>query len=364
MSTQSTNAPPQEEMVMTQSDASEERSTRSWWKRPRRTVVMGICALVLVLAAGATALLVTRGSEGLPADAVLRIDDEIVTEQELDDRLAILEALYGVTRPAGESDTFQRDAAKSVAVSLILERAAQDEGIVVPDKRAADALSSIIDEQLPQGRSGFARFLEGARLTEEDVLAEVRLQLVTSELFEAITADVEAAAPEDVRAAYEERRDELVTPARRRLSNIVVATRAQAVRALARLRSGAPFAAVASAVSLDSSSREQGGDLGLVAAAELVPAYADQAFTSRPGDLFGPVKTQFGWNVGKVRGIVAGRALGFAEVQDRLAAQLLDERRYDQWRKWLADAIKDADVEYADDYRPADPDAPPSDSIS
>lgn len=324
--------------------------TRSW------SVIVGLA----VVAAGVGLAAMDR-SDALPDNAVLRIGDDVVSEQELDDRLAVLEALYGVERPQGaQADDFQRDAAKSIAVSMILDQAAEEHDVDVSDQEAQAALARAIDAQVTD-RAGFVDFLAQSGLAEADVLDEIRLQLETTRLVEAVTGDVGEVTPSEVRAYYEENQDRMVTPERRELRNIVVSTRIDAQRVLRSARRRESFASLAATWSRDIGTRDMGGRLGILAAEELEPAYAEAAFAARSGAVFGPVETQHGWNVGQVVSVLRSRHLSFTDVEQRLTEDLQAKRLLDAWRDWLGDALRDADVEYADDYRPDDPDAPPAD---
>lgn len=323
--------------------------TRSW-----------LVLVLLVAIGGSTGWFVVERGDALPDDAVFRVHGEVVTETDLDDRLSVLEALYGVERPQGaREDEFVRDAAKSMAVSMILDRAAEEHDVVVSDQEARTALARAIDTQ-PAGRAGFVDFLAQSGLSEADVLDEIRLQLETTQLVEAVTADVEEVTPADVRAYYDDHQDRMVAPEKRELRNIVVTTRGDAERVLRAAQHGETFASLALTWSRDTSTRDKGGRLGTLAAEQLEPPYAEAAFTVRPGALFGPVRTQHGWNVGQVVSVVPARHLSFPDVEQRLAEDLNAQRLLDAWRGWLADQIEQADVEYADNYRPEDPDAPPA----
>lgn len=329
----------------------------------RAAIAIGVVLVVVI--AGVVGWKVVH-TDALPDGAVLKVGDHTVTKVEFNRRISVLEALYGVKAPTAGSKVskFRRDAAKSMAVSLLMSDAAAGKGVVVPEKKAQDALAKIIDQQIPTGQAGFTQFLERTQVTEADVLEEVRLQLLTSLLFDKITADVPQVTDQDVKKAYDDGKGDLVTPERRRVSNIVVATKGEAEHALQRIRAGESFAAVAKSASLDGSSRAKGGDLGLVAQDELLPAYGKAVFAAKVGAFFGPVQTEYGWNVGQVTSVAAPQQLTYDEVKARLKARLQDEARYKVWRTWLAKQIKNANVHYADAYRPDHPDAPPSDAAS
>lgn len=325
----------------------------------------GAIALVAVVLIGITGVVVgVVQSRGLPDDAAFEYDGAVVTEADLDDRVEVLGALYGIKEPAGEDarDTFRRDTAKAVAVSMILEDAAGDAGIVISDKSARDTLANMVEGQLGSDpQRAFTEMLARFGVTEDDVLEEVKRQQALARLFQERTADaVEDLTPTDVRAYYGQNPGRFATPERRRLRNIVVGTRREAAAVLAKVRRGTDFVELARLTSLDDATREQGGAMGTVGAAELEDAYADAAFAAGLGDAFGPVRTRYGWNVGQVVRILPGRDASFADVQDQVTDELRSERALKAWREWLADRIRDADVEYAAAYLPAHPDEPPA----
>ena len=328
-------------------------------RRRRIIALIGVLAVTAVLAG----VFFKLHGDGLPDGAVLRTDGHVVSKAEYDDRISALAALYGVTQPteAAEQDTFRRDAAKSVAVSMILDQAARDRGISISDQQAQTELSKLVDQQLPGGNDDFVDFLRNTSISQDQVLDEVRRQLETSRLFALITRDVPRVTAAETRQAYDSRPSQMVTHASRRISNIVVGSKAAAEELVQRVRAGAAFASLASRYSEDASTRGRGGNLGWMTRDQLDAKFADAAFQARPGEVFGPVQTQYGWNIAVVTGVRASRPLSFAAVRQQLSAELENERRLTSWRSWLASEIRNAGVVYADDYRPADPDAAPSD---
>lgn len=328
----------------------------------RRSLKIGLLALVLVAVMGATAFGYPKLSERLPDDAAFRYDDQVVSEDQLEERVEILSALYGVTRPeeSSKGKQFDRDAAKSMAVSLILEDAARDSEIEISDREAQAQLDGLIEKQLLGGRAAFVDWLAEMGLKERDVLDEIKRQMATSRLVEEVVGDVDDVTAEEVRAAYDDHRERMVTPEGRHLLNIVVETRAEAQQVARLAWSGDDFADLAATWSRDGSTRDAGGDLGMVTADQLDASFAKAAFAAKSGTVFGPVQTRYGWNVGKVVEIQQSRALTFEEVQKQLTTELQNRERLERWREQLGELLEDAEVEYADGYRPADPTAPPS----
>jgi peptidyl-prolyl cis-trans isomerase C len=330
-------------------------------KKPLTRVALGV--LVLALATAGVVAGVKRFT-GLPANAAFEYGDKVMTQTELHHRVDLLEALYGIKAPsdAKGKDSFKRDSAKAVAVSMILDHAASSRHIEIADKQARDTLAGMVKDQLgSDGSSDFTKILGEFGVNEANVLDEIKRQQAIARLFQEVTRKaVESVTDDDAHAYFDAHTSQFAVPEQRRLMNIVVATRKEADRLLARARAGSNFGAMAKQSSLDESTRSSGGLLGTVGAAQLEDAYAKAAFSVRAGQTFGPVETKFGWNVGKVVAVKPGTAADFTAASAQVRDAVRSERAMTAWRAFLADQIKKADVEYAKAYLPAHPDAPPS----
>lgn len=83
-------------------------------------------------------------------------------------------------------------------------------------------------------------------------------------------------------------------------AHILVATQQAADEARTRIEAGEDFGDVAREVSTDSGTAPNGGDLGWFTHQEMVPAFADAAFSLSVGDVSQPVASEFGWHLIKV----------------------------------------------------------------
>lgn len=328
----------------------------------RRGVRASSSVVIAIMLVGGAVQIGVAQATALPADAAFRIGDRVVSQEQLNHRVDLLGALYGVQRPndPAQVDRFDRDTAKAVAVSDILDQEAAERNMVIPDKAAADQLEKIVEQSFPAGRQDFIAKLGQVGASEQDVKGELKRQMANAKLFESVTKDVPGVDDADLRRTFEQRKEQMVAPEQRHLRNIVVPDQAAAATAQRRLAAGEDFAAVANDTSLDQSTKAQGGDLGKVAAEQLEPEYAKAAFGTPNGGLFGPLQTPAGWNVGQVVGIMPGKPLVFDEVKDQFRTKLNTERKLASWSKWLDGRIKSAGVEYADRYRPAQPDSEPN----
>ncbi|MCW2856513.1 MAG: PpiC-type peptidyl-prolyl cis-trans isomerase [Marmoricola sp.] len=328
-------------------------------KRPLMRAVLAV--LVLAVVAGGVIGGIKRFT-GLPGDAAFKYGNAVVTQSALNSRIELLGALYGIKAPTGTKAkaTFERDSAKAVAVSMILDHAAAAHDIVIADKAARDTLAGMITTQLGSN-AAFIKILAEFGVNEQNVLDEIKRQQATARLFQVVTKGAVASVTDaQAQAFFAKNPSAFSVPETRHLANIVVATQQEADAILAQLRAGKNFAALAQKTSLDDSTRSSGGDLGTVDAAKLENTYAAAAFSTPVGGDFGPVQTKFGWNVGTVLAIKPGTTATYATAKAQVVATLQSQVAMKVWDAFLADQIKQANVDYASAYRPAHPDALPA----
>jgi len=84
--------------------------------------------------------------------------------------------------------------------------------------------------------------------------------------------------------------------------HILVPTEADAKIILSRLNSGEDWSKVAASASLDTATKDNGGDLGWFARGSMVKAFEDAAFSLKIGEISAPVQTEFGWHIIQVLG--------------------------------------------------------------
>jgi peptidyl-prolyl cis-trans isomerase D len=141
------------------------------------------------------------------------------------------------------------------------------------------------------------------------------------------------AIPEaDLRRAYEAGKDRFRTPERVRVRHILLKTvekakegipkvEAQAEELLRQIRSGADFADAARRYSQDPGSASRGGDLGWIARGQTVKNFEEAAFSLRPRQLSGVVRTEYGFHILQVLDREEARVQPFAEVKEQLAQE-------------------------------------------
>src|SRR5205085_1418770 len=149
-----------------------------------------------------------------------------------------------------------------MAVATLVAHDVDKHKLQAVDKVVRDRLDRFIAQRYPDGgHDQFVQALGQYGVSEADVLGEFRRILETQALFKSVTADVKV-ADDEVAKAFEERKAKLAVPEKRHLRHLVVKTEDEAKKALTRINGPETFEGVAKNVSLDTSTRDQGGDLG------------------------------------------------------------------------------------------------------
>jgi peptidyl-prolyl cis-trans isomerase D len=149
---------------------------------------------------------------------------------------------------------------------------------------------------------------------------------------------------------YEQIKDRFQTTERRQGRHILItateglddaAAQKKAQELADKAKAGADFAQLAKDNSKDPGSAPQGGDLGLAERGMFVGPFEDALFSMQPGEIRGPVKTQFGYHVLKLENIEAGHQQTFDEARAEVEAEFRKDKAqtgfYDESQK-LGDA--------------------------
>ncbi len=158
--------------------------------------------------------------------------------------------------------------------------------------------------------------------------AGIERQFLAGKMFEQTMQNEIKITPSDLETYYEANKGKFVEPARASLSHILVATEAEAVALLEKLRGGADFAELAASVSLDKATAAKGGELpGFLRAGQTqilpgagnLPEAATRIFQAAAGEVLDkPFKSDKGFHIFKVRGRDAERQKPFSEVRNEV----------------------------------------------
>jgi parvulin-like peptidyl-prolyl isomerase len=306
-----------------------------------RTLASGVSGLLFLMALGVLgAPFVPRAAEAqeirLPAGAtdqpvdriVAVVGDSVIFMTDIEEELIRIAAQGREvpTDPEGRAQARRELLEGLVNQQLLLQAAARDTTIVVPDERVETALRGAWEEEIRRWGSETALREEldrsqGLSLAQYrgQLREDIRRQILIQAFIQSHRRQARPIAVSDaeVDAFFESQRGALSRrPATMTFHQVFVqpspgdsamaAATEEVERIFALVREGQDFESLARQFSDDEGSRAQGGDLGWYRRGDgLVREFEDAAFGAREGAVVGPVLTQFGAHlirVERVRG--------------------------------------------------------------
>ncbi len=206
-------------------------------------------------------------------------------------------------------------------------------------------------------------FLAAASVTDEQIetyynsnLGQfVRPEIVSLNYIELdakqLAADI-TVTEADAKAYYDENKVQYLQPEKRLAAHILIGLdddnaeeKAEAI--YQKLQNGEDFAALAKAESQDTFSGEQGGQLDWFEAGVMEPEFDAALFALDKGSYSTVVKTNFGYHIIKALDIQAGAESPFADVKEKIIAQLQEQQAVDKFYE-LQQVLADTSYEVPD----------------
>ncbi len=113
---------------------------------------------------------------------------------------------------------------------------------------------------------------------------------------------------------------------------------------LKRVKAGEDFKKLASEYSEDPGSAKKGGDLGYFTRGRMVKPFEDAAFSLKPGEVSGIVKTKFGYHIIKVLDKKPGGVMPLDAVRGVIKKKVIQELTRSGVRDFIEKAMKDEGV--------------------
>ncbi|HEX9350814.1 MAG TPA: peptidylprolyl isomerase [Gaiellaceae bacterium] len=310
--------------------------------------LLAVALLGAVLAAGCGS-----GKKSVGANDVAVVGDRSISKQEFQ---KLLDQACATTKSQGQkcpqAGTEQYTALRKQAMQYLVQRAefeqkAGDLGLKITDADVEAQLLKIKAQYFGKGgkcdancEKKYRDQIAKQRLTDEQVHADVRANVIQNKIYEKVTADVEV-SDKEIEDYYKKNKQQYVQPASRDVRHILVKKKSLADQLHQRLLSGADFAALAKKYSEDPSSKTQGGKL-TVSKGRQVPEFDKAAFSLKTREISEPIKTQYGWHIIQpLSAIKNERKTPLKEVRPAIRQQLVQQKKQDKMRKWVDETTKD-----------------------
>ena len=270
------------------------------------------------------------------------------------DRYAMLLRQQGRTEPQFEADL------RSNMAIVQLQSGVMQSAFVAPYELERHFVLEKQEREIDYALIATNDFSAGINVTDEqiqswydshqdDYLLPETVDLQYVELTRAKAEGSVTVTEAELRDYYEQVKEKYESPERRHARHVLItasdgldeaAAGKKAEEIAAQAKSGADFAELAKQNSKDPGSAQQGGDLGWAQRGMFVGPFEDALFSMQPGDIVGPVKTQFGYHIIKLEGVEKGQLRSFEDVRPELEDEYRKDRSqsifYDESQK-LAD---------------------------
>jgi parvulin-like peptidyl-prolyl isomerase len=287
--------------------------------------------IVVLIASGAYTLFEFQPVATVNGDPIRRYE----YEKTLGDAISYYQQ-YGINLYDPKEASFFLELKKQVLSHMIdnkiITQEAKKENIKITPSEV-DTRIDEIKKSFPSEKD-FFEALAKQKISMGELRNILEQQLTAEALFKKLTSNVTISEAE-VKAYYDEHKKEFVQPEQIHLRHILVKTEQEANNIYEQLKEGKDFAALAKEYSIDTPTKDKGGDLGWISKASLVPDLTKAADALKDNEFSKPVKSPFGYHIIEKLGTRPSKELSFDEVKTTLTAQLLRNKQAQSLEKWF-----------------------------
>ena len=285
------------------------------------------------------------------------INGVVITQAHFDKELKVhLERVSRQGKQISEEQitALKKDVLEGLIEREILYQESQKAGIKIDDQKVNDQMAGI-RKRFPNEEE-FKKALASMGLTEEEVRTQIQRGLAIRGLIDQKVANKIVVTDEETKAYYDGNPQLFKQPEQVKASHILIKvepTADEATKAAARkkiedirkkLTDGGDFAELAKEYS-EGPSAPKGGDLGYFRRGQMVKAFDDTAFSMKINEVSGLVETRFGYHLIKVYDKKPEQTLAYADVKDKIAQRLKQEKIEKDAIAYAENLKKDAKIE-------------------
>jgi foldase protein PrsA len=247
-----------------------------------------------------------------------------------------------------DAATRGRDIAKRLVDNLVDEKlvadAAAKMGVTITDAQVEKQLGQIRGQFKDQ--AAFDEALKKFGTTLEKLKAQLKNQLLLQGV-QAKLSSSQTVSEKEIKAYYDKNKSQFKQTAAKRVSQILVAAKDQALAGnlSTQLKSGANFAALAKKYSIDKGSAVNGGDLGWPTTPYVPEFQAAVDKLTKTGQMSAPVKSTYGWHIIKLDATRPAEQKTLAQATAQIKQILIQQRKADAYQAFVAKLRKEAKIE-------------------
>jgi parvulin-like peptidyl-prolyl isomerase len=295
-------------------------------------------------------ILVTMSFDFAQAETINKfvavVNDEVITQQDIDQLLAVMYAQYSQEFKGDEllqkMEQVKKDILNQVVEDKLVLSRAKELGIKITEAE--------IDERLDYIKKGFPseeefyKTLETQGVTMANLKDRYRDQIMMKKLVDYEVRSKISVLPSDVSAYYEKHRSDFREGDKYRVKNILIKAKDDVSIELVKveiediykkLKEGGNFDELAKQYS-QGPNTEKGGDMGYIEKGQMLEVLDDAIFKLKPGEFSEPVKSEIGYHIFKVEDIQYGKQGSLEEVQKNIQMLLFQVKFKEKVNEWLA----------------------------
>jgi len=333
--------------------------------------------LLLALCALAATAAVAAGCGGVPGNAVAEVDGTAIQKEDFEHWMAVAAKSSGqpnasvpdapeytrcvenkrktAPKPAkGQPKTTDeqlkeqckqeyeqlRDQVLQLLTSFQwIEGEAEEMGIKVSDAEIKKSFEQQKKQSFPK-EAQYQKFLKDYGQTEDDVMQRVKLDLLSNKIRDKVIKGKDKVTDAQIEDFYNKNKERFAQPERRDLRIVLTKGEAKANQAKAALEDGESWKDVAKQYSIDEASKSQAGKLPDQAEGTLEKALDEAVFKAKQGQIYGPVKTQFGYYVFEVDDVKKASQQTLAQAKETIRQTLQSQNQQKALDKFVKDFQK------------------------
>ena len=302
----------QEELV------AEEKAPKKKKKMSKKMIAGIITSVVLIAAIAGGAYAYVK------SQTVASVDGERITKEELYDSLV---NVYGSA------------AVDNLVTKVVIDKEADKRDIKVKNSEINDEVA--VYEENYGGEEGLKSALEASGLTLADLKEDIETNIKIEKL---MAKDIEI-TDDEVKAYYEENKDDYDTAESIEVSHILVEDKETAQKVLDKLEAGEDFADLAKEYSTDESTAENGGELGFIKSGEMVEEFEKAAFALKVGEISDIVKTDYGYHIITATDYKEAKESTYEESKEDAKEAALAAKISSEYSSWVEELKTEYDIQ-------------------
>ncbi len=280
------------------------------------------------------------------------VNDEVITQQDVDQLLSVLYAQYNQEYKGDELLQKMEGVKKDILNQIIEDK------LVLSRAKELDikVTESEINERLDYIKKGFPsedefyKTLETQGVTIANLKDRYRDQIMMKKLVDYEVKSRISVLPSEVSDYYEKHKNQLREEDKYRVKNILIKAKDEVSFELAKVEIGNVYAKLKEGANFDElamqyskgPNSEKGGDMGYIEKGQMFEALDNAIFKLKPGEFSEPVKSEIGYHIFKVEDIKYGRQPGLEEAQKDIQMMLFQNKFKVKVGEWLSGLKKKA----------------------